>query len=117
MKDNTIQKLDSIDEIIGQLVFDVHKSGSNGETIDKVMFRSLEAKQALSTLVAGIIGEDIPIFIDGKQMQKGDAMTIDLSGGIGDEKFRESCKNIEKNGRNLEKADVRLRAKEAGIGL
>lgn len=78
---------------------------------------NLDFKEALASITAlnarrnaWIIGEDVPIFVDGKQVKKGDPMLIDLSGGVEDARFKESCRNIQENGRNLEKADARKRA-------
>lgn len=42
---------DELDELLGKLIFDVHKSASNGETIDKVMVLSLKTKQAIQAHV------------------------------------------------------------------
>jgi hypothetical protein len=45
------------DKLLSKLVFDVHKSASNGETIDKVMVLSLKTTQAIQTHVDKKVNE------------------------------------------------------------
>lgn len=72
------------------------------ESIDDIL-------QLFTDLCNEVIGPDVPIYSEGKLVKRGDIMTVDLSGGIDDERFRESCRNIQENGRNLEKTDARTR--------
>jgi len=76
----------------------------------------LHGRAALKALMTefkdAVIGKDVPIFVDGQEVKKGDAMVIELTGGVDSPRFRESCKNIQENGRNLEKADARQRAND-----
>lgn len=60
-------------------------------------------------LCGEVIAPDVLIYSEGKLVKHGDPMMIDFSDGVDSERFRESCRNIQENGRNLEKADARKR--------
>lgn len=95
-----IEIIDWIDSV----TCDVHQTKSDYEyCADQILFQ-------VDTYVKGIIGEDIPIFVKGHQVKTGDVMQIDLSGGTGSAVFRESCRNIQDNGKNVLKAEQRQKA-------
>lgn len=71
-----------------------------------------QATDAILKLISEeVIGEDVAIFVDGKQVKHGDPMEINFQDGVGSKSFRESCLAIQENGRNLEKAEQREKLK------
>lgn len=75
------------------------------DAIDAIMF-------LVEATCKEVIGPNVRVFVQGKELHDGDPMMIDLSGGVDSPIFKESCKNIQENGRNLEKVDARNRLAE-----
>lgn len=121
--DNKIDE-DWLDKVLEQYWKQRH--GMYNANQDDVEMANREAKDAIANKVVelilkdrtainktimedllAIVGEDIPIYVNGKQVKDGDPMEIDLSGGTSDPRFRESCRNIQDNGKNMEKYRIR----------
>lgn len=115
----------TIDEIIEKLVSGergwVHDqldgTGMLEESLADVDESAADAKAQIEAMIADIIGDDKTATINGEVYHVGDSVPIDLSGGVGDETFKESCIAIQTNGENMAKAEARQRATKYNLTL